>query len=747
MSPFEIIWEFVTAKFQNTEFWAPATIGAVIVCGTFWLLPKFKQLRYRVGIFAMAMGLLAAEFNLLIKWNCGLLYLLAGLLNLLPLVSFLIPFLWNRYRLDKIRYMCEQQSYIEALELLNAIKPGWLTVKQLRSYQKRRFSLFVGLGSLRKARTYLEEICPEKGALYHFALHILAYRSGDLKTSFFEIQAAEDCGDLKSDPHLQFQVIMNYGVCYAAEKNYHLADEYYRKAIAFYDERKLRDDELLGTFYYNYAFNQLRLNSDRAAWETALDECQSRLNMKKTDAQVCMLNLRLELMRQTEAARETIDELLQSAFSTITGSRLPLKNKVLFASSAARVAWAAQVNPIPCLKLLSDNLSVVESLPANQRYHVYAELDVLFHDLHGPVNDSFAALRDRASGYLKTEAESDLRQWQNGLPEEAIYARCDCLKKMAFLSRNRMPYNQDGVVSFQQNVIRLYHDNDLYLDELLTYLDVMDELLDKRSRDEDYRPIYVDQLRDHLASTEDLLSQLEGHPALLETYIRLGCYCLDLDEYEKSLSYARLFWNSDISVQNFSPWLRRYYAGLLLHARVILFDQAIKKASADKRLCSFSMDIQNWFATYPRHDGALEAFLLGRFLSVPVGKAKVWIPSGENEPQEHTWLWIPGLELNIDLTYPQFTEDRLCRCMFFHKDRHPFEAGTSLALQLSQRHSPLIFEGIICSQMNQELTTETKTLIDTIYDLLCSYIPQDCPTVEDFTQLIQEFITPVPIRT
>ena len=91
---------------------------------------------------------------------------------------------------------------MEALGLLNAVKPEQLVAKQLRNYQRRRFFLLVNLGSMRKARTYLEEICQEKGGFYHFSLHILAFRSGDLKNSFLEIQAAEDSDDLKDDPCL-----------------------------------------------------------------------------------------------------------------------------------------------------------------------------------------------------------------------------------------------------------------------------------------------------------------------------------------------------------------------------------------------------------------------------------------------------------------------------------------------------------------------------------------------------------------
>ena len=207
MSPIEIIWEFASSELKDTEFWPSIVVGAVIVLGLFWLLAKLKKWRYKVGAITMAIGLIVSECNFLLKWHYIFLYLLAGFFLALPILCFFIPFSWNQYQLYSIK---------KALERLNVIKPDWLSAKQLRSYQRRRFFLLVNLGSIRKAKTYLEGICQKKGAFYHFALHILAFRSGDLKTSFFEIQAAEDCDDLKDDPFLQFQVIMNYGVCYAA---------------------------------------------------------------------------------------------------------------------------------------------------------------------------------------------------------------------------------------------------------------------------------------------------------------------------------------------------------------------------------------------------------------------------------------------------------------------------------------------------------------------------------------------------
>lgn len=746
MVSFEIIWELLSSELKDTEFW-PAIVGSTaIVIALGILLRKIKMIWRKIGAAAAAIGLLAAWDGFCLKWHSLLCYHLAGLLFALSVLCFLAPYLWSRHRLRSVKELCKQQAYVEALELLSTVKEGWLSSKQLQGYQKRMFFLLVNLGNLRKASAYLERIWGKEGAFCHFALHTLAFRSGNLKNAFLEIQKAEDSEDLKDDPLLQFQIILNRGVCYAAEGNYHLADEYYNKAIAFYNTHHLREEELRDAFYYNYAFNRLRLEPDAAAWQEVLEEYHSGLDLEKPDAQLRILNVRLELFRQTEAPREAIDDLLQRATSVITSGKLPLKNKVLFASSAARVAWAARVNPIPCLEILNENMSEIERLPAKQRYFVYAELDILFRDFHGPSSDSFASLKDRASDYLQKDAEKDLKKWQSELPGEAIYDRCDCLRKMAVLRRSRTPYDHESVVDIQKNAVRLYHDSGLYLDELYTRQDIMDELLDVRNRDEDYRPVYADELREQMSSAEELLSSLEGHPALAESYIRLGCYSFDLDEYEKGLCFARRFWRTGISVQNFAPGLRRYYADLLFRTRVILFDQAIRAAAGDPQLCSLGEAAQNWFATYPQHDGWLDTLLLGRFLSAPVGKTKVWIPKGESEPQGHTWLWIPQLEIDIDLTYPQFADDQLCRCVFFYNGRHPFEAGTSLTLQVSQQSSPLVFEGIACSQLEHGLSQEASALADTIYEFLCKHISKDCPSMEEFTRMIGEFIEVIPIQ-
>lgn len=88
MNPLEVIWEVASAELGNTRFWPPVVVGTVIVLGLLRLLTKFRKWRYRVGAIAMAVGLIMAECNFLLKWHCTVLYLLAGLFLALPILCF-----------------------------------------------------------------------------------------------------------------------------------------------------------------------------------------------------------------------------------------------------------------------------------------------------------------------------------------------------------------------------------------------------------------------------------------------------------------------------------------------------------------------------------------------------------------------------------------------------------------------------------------------------------------------------------
>lgn len=743
----ENIWGILSPSIVGTECEFPLIVSmGIAFLGGSLAKKRCEQRSHRLCIFGMSAAAVIVTWNTLMKWYCGFAYALAALIATISVLAFFVPFLQNVYGLRESKKLCDQHSYVDAWNRLEKLRINCLTKKQRLKYQKRRFYLLVRLGNPRKAKVYLKEICSKKNAFYHFGLHIAAFYSGNLQASFCEIQAAADSDDHEDDPLLSVQIVMNYGVCYVTKGDFHLADEYYRKAIALYDKCGIKDQELLGTLYYNYAFNLLRLDPDGGKWEKALEECEAKLNMDELDAKVCVLNLRLELARQNEASREIIEGLLKDGASTLAECDLPLKNQLHVASSMARIAWAGRTDPIPYLSILKDNITEIDALPPDQRYDVYNGLETIFRDLYGPQDDPLTVLRDRVSEYMGNEAMGDLLTWRDSLPEDAVYARCDCLRKIAGLRRNQLPYDIHKIVRLQENIASLCHGSELYVEELHAYQDIVDELLSECSRNEDHQPKYVDQIVAWLSKTKELLAQLEGHPALAEAYVRLSAYYFSINEYEKGVDYTRRFWKTGVSIQNFAPWVRRYYAIELLQTRVILFDQAIKDAAADKGLRMQREDIQAWFATYPRHDGLMEMFLLKRFLHTGRGKIKIWIPDGKREPETHTWFYMDPLALNIDLTYPQFADDPLCNCVFFYQDRHPFESETSVALCVSRRNNPLIFGGITDLPPEAVPAGAVEAQADALYDFICRHISDDCPKIEDIASLFQEFMQPIPIR-
>lgn len=83
---------------------------------------------------------------------------------------------------------------------------------------------------------------------------------GNHKAEYDEIKLAEDSCNGDTDPLLHFQIIANRGVAYVIAGEFELADDCYKKAIAFAEESDLKDSDLWLNIYYNYVFNLTRLN-------------------------------------------------------------------------------------------------------------------------------------------------------------------------------------------------------------------------------------------------------------------------------------------------------------------------------------------------------------------------------------------------------------------------------------------------------------------------------------------------------
>lgn len=734
---------------KDTPYAIPLFLAAAFFTAAAWAARRLKKTNEKIGVFAMAVGASLGTVSRLPDWNRPALRLAAGVLICLPALLRLLMYLQVMCQLKKVDRLTDKRSQdcdnIAALRCLDGVRTGWMTARQLRQYQKSRLSLLIELGSLRKAGRYLEETVSKDDVLYHFVRHFLAFPYGNVREAEREIQLAEDVARQKTDPKLSVQIIINHGVCYAAQGKYQLADESFQKARKYYDDHHLKDKELLSNLYYNYTFNKTRIDGSGQAWRAAVDEYRALLDLSKVSDQLDLLNLRLELFQQVSASREEIDSMVHEAVQKIAGSGLPPRQRVLFAASAARVAWAARLDPNPCLKILHDETAVFASLSPAQRLHLFRQLDLLFKDLHGGIVERYAELKQTTERYQKTERGQDLEAWRASLPIDAVYARGNCLKDLTTFQKEKPEYDKTKVLSYLYDAIHLYGENDLRIEEHQTRLDVIDELYSSQNADENFRPKYMEEIREQLAAVEAVFpaSMEPPNPALFD--LRLSYYCLWLDEYEKAVKYYLRFKNDNTSIYNFAPWVRNQYTVILLAVRVLFFRDAIEKVRTSRDLSLKSREVQEWFRSFPAHDGVLDSMLLARHLRCPVVKTKLWMPDGGESPQSHTWLWIESLNLNIDLTYPQYANDDLHTCVFFHMDRHPFESGSSLALRSMEQDSGMRFETGAHTLLEEHLTPDGRKVLNEVYDLVVSQLPADCPTHEEFLKLFQETYMPVPM--
>lgn len=195
-----------------------------------------------------------------------------------------------------------------------------------------------------------------------------------------------------------------------------------------------------------------------------LAEYKSFLNMGCHSDQVDYFNIELELLRQLEVPREEVNRIVESSFLRLMEGKLPLENKVMLVGSVVRIVWSAMLNPEYCLNVLNENQAVLNSLQPMARYRVYKELALLFNDLHGELTDQYGTLRDNVNDYMANRAEGDIRQYRKSLPEEAIFARCECLKELAGIHKARLEYDSQLILSFLTDAIELYRDNSLHID-------------------------------------------------------------------------------------------------------------------------------------------------------------------------------------------------------------------------------------------------------------------------------------------
>jgi hypothetical protein len=348
---------------------------------------------------------------------------------------------------------------------------------------------------------------------------------------------------------------------------------------------------------------------------------------------------------------------------------------------------------------------------------------------------------------MEQQAENDIQTHRKALPDEAIFARCYCLEELAGIERNKQDYNAKKVISLLSDAVKLYQDNSLLMDEIKSRLNIMDELCAIENWNENLEPLNPEEMRQQRHRIESLLPKLKKHPIKAEIGIRMSFYCLIIHEYDKCIEYYDWFDKVSLSLNHFAPWLHRYRMFTAFAVRILYFKNIVVALKDSQEVLLCTNDVQEWFQSFPNHNGVLDSMLLARFIGwreYPIKTLKWFNPNTPEQFKIHSWFYFPELHLNADITYEQFKEEDNKDQIFFNDDQHPFESNKSKTIAKDFSQSGYITEGVDFKIINDFYLSETEMeILEKAFELINKHIPSNCPTQIELGALFQSTMMPV----
>lgn len=575
------------------------------------------------------------------------LHLSAALLLTLIILSIALPArIYLRYhnKLKKISHYSQREQLdhdlILAWNQLNELSPKSLTSRQRKKYEKYRIYLRILMGNLSGAEREIEKIKDIDPAYYHFLRYINCNAVGHIKEAAEQIKRADEACDADTDKQIRIQILANRGVSYVILGQFKDADDCFYAAIQYGQKYRIQQKSIWEVLYYNFIFNKTRLKPDITMDELQpfFDEMKIHFDMELPVDYLMIQNIQMELLRQTNAGKKAIDENIYYSFDYLMHSSIPEVNRCVLEASIARMIWSARLDPSGILEAMNGDLEAFRSLPMPAKYKCFKELDLLFQDLHGDIVTRYDRLKQNAIWYMTNQAEADLEQFRQTLPQEAIYERCFCFREIAGLQKRRADaYSWEKMSEQFSNALILYEENGLELDIQMCRLAMIDEGCAPANLDQRFNLRHLAEMHRQLQEIESFLPSIEKHPVLTELYLRLSFYCLRMDEYEKCKQYYERFAQQSRTFSNnhFAPWMHAYHMVVSFAVRVLYFIEAADLISRSPELLNEDRLVRDWFQYFYQGDGLIQSIVLGGFMGykeIPV-KSRIWIRD-ENKDEE-----------------------------------------------------------------------------------------------------------------
>ena len=176
-------------------------------------------------------------------------------------------------------------------------------------------------------------------------------------------------------------------MAYAIADEYGLANDRYKKAIAFARENALKDADLWLNIYYNYVFNLTRLNPNTSLQQCidVLEDVKKHIDIEDPKQYVTLSNIVIEFMRQKNTNRLQIDEVINSDFEYLVNTDLSETERCVFEATTARMVCTGRLTPEAVIERLTTDVNLFMKLPMPERYRCFKEIDYMFKDLRGSI--------------------------------------------------------------------------------------------------------------------------------------------------------------------------------------------------------------------------------------------------------------------------------------------------------------------------------------------------------------------------
>lgn len=718
----EIILLYIEMYFGDS-IWKPCIITTLlfltVALFVYKCLSKKEFPKYIIFSFVILLGLLALfVYNLFFLGSKSVLIISLGV-TILVTLPVLCKYINLELKLRKI--MRRSDFYNKSFDIIEAWKSlGELTERdmiprQRKSYYRYKIFLLIEMGCISEAEIITGELkdkkLKKKDDVEVLLLEFNSYYDrGEMSQAKEVIKKIKPLTSRKSESQRYIKVLINMGIAYKSAGMILEADQYFKEALEILKKKGIKDRDIRKTLYENYIFNKLQIEQD--SWKDILEEYREGLNLSDPYSLLDYTNLKIHLLRQTEASKKDLDEFIKKSFKNLMKLKITEEQKMILSVSMFQIAHDEGIDPREYLQKLKDHQDRLDELKMPDRYEMMKKIEYIMRKLAPEIQDYFKVIHEKSIKYMSNDAENDLKKYLDSLPVEAVHQRAYCYRELAGLySRLEVNYNFDRVEAYLGAAIDLYKENKLNLNAYRKMMHIVDQLCGIQHLDSAYKPKQRNKIENYLKKVEVFISGASKHQTLAEFYLRLGFYNLLMDDYEKAMQYYKEFENTGVAIKHFSPEFQGYYNRLVSDRRVILFYQAIEEIKQEENIIFPDEKTRLWFTNFPYNDGLLVSMLLARNLGAKsqiVFKRKTWQEHRGEEinPREHYWLWIPEVGINIDLTYTQFGKDKYKNSIFFIRDGHPLESGESYAMQKK------ILKGSIVAFKTTELVADEDDLSD-----------------------------------